>query len=576
MAASIPKRQNQNLPSKPETTTWADRVKITEASTRFTLEPIPRSKDGRQPEITMDMLTENAEQWSRCMVGFFPSFRMNYHMVNTVANRVWKEGGLESVMSTASGFWIFRFQTEDQMLAILERGPWMFVWVRLHGLPFTLWSRKGLSVVANMVGKPLSCDEATFCCTKLDYARVCVELDAAEPFTYNFDIKTPFSDEPLHIHVEYEWKPSRCGKCKVFGHACKDAVETGKVLATNLKEAAGETNPSKGEGSGHAPSHVPSCQVMEVKTKKNTEAPKGNDTATKVTCPGKPTAIMEPIVQDDEARARKGKMKENVLTVCLVNESDPLRDKTLSARGVEDGSTLGATDEESTTANGSSSDQRAASPMAFTKILSNVLDDLPARIIVGWNPRVFDVQCMHCTKQWITCRVTSAQHSLDVIVSFIYGLNTPAEREEVWDYIEMQVGWSQSIPWVLLGDFNATMNITDSIGGNTQWNRHKQAFGDCFHNAELLPLPYRGINWEDLLMRAAQRFSSKKGLSNLIAKHCLATTVYFLWTERNNRIFNSHQKPHGILAQEVISQVRLLLMNVTGNVAHNLKERWNI
>ncbi|KAJ6695681.1 hypothetical protein OIU74_014729 [Salix koriyanagi] len=96
---------------------------------------------------------------------------------------------------------------------------------------------------------------------------------------------------------------------------------------------------------------------MEVKTKTNTEAPKGNDTATKVTCPGKPTATMEPIVQDDEARARKGKMKENVLTVCLVNESDALRDKTLSARGVEDGSTLGATDEESTTANGSSSDQ---------------------------------------------------------------------------------------------------------------------------------------------------------------------------------------------------------------------------
>ncbi|KAJ6767708.1 hypothetical protein OIU74_021554 [Salix koriyanagi] len=209
---------------------------------------------------------------------------------------------------------------------------------------------------------------------------------------------------------------------------------------------------------------------MEVKTKTNTEAPKGNDTATKVTCPGKPTATMEPIVQDDEARARKGKMKENVLTVCLVNESDALRDKTLSARGVEDGSTLGATDEESTTANGT-------------------------RIIVGWNPRVFDVQCMQCTKQWITCRVTSAQHSLDVIVSFIYGLNTPAEREEVWDYIGMQVGWSQSIPWVLLGDFNATMNITDSIGGNTQWNRHKQAFGDCLHNAELHPLPYRGIKY---------------------------------------------------------------------------------
>ncbi|KAJ6750031.1 hypothetical protein OIU85_000640 [Salix viminalis] len=127
MAANKPKRQNQNFPSEPETTTWADRVKVTQASTVFTLgNPFHADEDGRQPEITMDMLTENAEQWSRCMVGFFPGFRMNYHTVTKVANRVWKTSGLESVMSTASGFWIFHFQTEDKMQAILKRGPWMF------------------------------------------------------------------------------------------------------------------------------------------------------------------------------------------------------------------------------------------------------------------------------------------------------------------------------------------------------------------------------------------------------------------------------------------------------------------
>ncbi|KAG5232953.1 DUF4283 domain-containing protein [Salix suchowensis] len=156
-------------------------------------------------------------------------------------------------MSTASGFWLFRFQTEDQMQAILERGPWMFggkaiilqqwhpqfvfdknrisklpVWIRLHGLPFTLWSRKGLSVATSMVDRPLSCDEQTFCCSRLDYARVCVEIDAALPFTHNFNITTPFSEAPLNIQVEYEWKPSRCEKCKLFGHSCKQLVEAGE------------------------------------------------------------------------------------------------------------------------------------------------------------------------------------------------------------------------------------------------------------------------------------------------------------------------------------------------------------
>lgn len=225
--------QNQTLKTNQnQMNTWADRVKITEASTRFTLEPIPRNKEGSLPEVTADMLTENAEQWNRCMVGFFPGYRMNFHSVNKIAHRVWKTGGLESVMSTANGFWLFRFQKEDQMLAILERGPWMFggksivlqqwhlhfvfdknrisklpVWIRLHGLPFSLWSRKGLSVVASRVGRPLSCDEATYCCTRLDYARVCVEVDAEKPFTHSFNINTPLATDPLHIGVEYEWKP---------------------------------------------------------------------------------------------------------------------------------------------------------------------------------------------------------------------------------------------------------------------------------------------------------------------------------------------------------------------------------
>ncbi|KAF9685678.1 hypothetical protein SADUNF_Sadunf03G0079300 [Salix dunnii] len=47
----------------------------------------------------------------------------------------------------------------------------------------------------------------------------------------------------------------------------------------------------------------------------------------------------------------------------------------------------------------------------------------------------------------------------------------------------------------VLGDFNATMNPTDSKGGDPNWSRHKQAFGDCMHQAELHTVPYRGIKY---------------------------------------------------------------------------------
>ncbi|KAJ6729711.1 ZINC KNUCKLE CX2CX4HX4C-RELATED [Salix viminalis] len=94
------------------------------------------------------------------------------------------------------------------------------VWIRLKGLPIPLWTKQGLSLAASMVQKPLSCDEHTITCKRLEYARLCVELDARLPFVHHFDVESPLSEEPLRVNVEYEWKPSRCERCGSFGHSC--------------------------------------------------------------------------------------------------------------------------------------------------------------------------------------------------------------------------------------------------------------------------------------------------------------------------------------------------------------------
>ena len=184
---------------------------------------------------------------------------MPYHAVNKIASRVWKQCGLEHVTATANGFMLFRFNTEENMHAVLEKGPWMFggkniilqqwhprfqfdknkistlpVWIRLHGLPFPLWSKQGLSLAASMIGRPLSCDEQTYNCTRLEYARLCVEIDANLPYVQDFEIESPLSAEPITVTVDYEWKPSRCDKCNVFGHSCLPqpaTMDKGKGIA---------------------------------------------------------------------------------------------------------------------------------------------------------------------------------------------------------------------------------------------------------------------------------------------------------------------------------------------------------
>ncbi|KAJ6984032.1 hypothetical protein NC653_022297 [Populus alba x Populus x berolinensis] len=256
------KTNTQNPKTKPANpqTSWADRVRVSNSSTRFTLEPLSRQPVGGSFKITEEMLLENFAQWKRCMISFFPGFKMPFHAVNSIASRAWCSYGLENIMTTSKGFIIFRFNTEDEMHIVLEKGPWMFggktiilqqwhprfqfdkskistlpVWIRLHGLPFPLWSKQGLSLAASMVRRPLFCDELTYTCTRLEYARLCVEVDAALPFVHNFEIDSPLSIAPLTVTIDYECKPLRCGKCNVFGHSCASSasfVET-TVTATD-------------------------------------------------------------------------------------------------------------------------------------------------------------------------------------------------------------------------------------------------------------------------------------------------------------------------------------------------------
>ncbi|KAJ6419253.1 hypothetical protein OIU84_029380 [Salix udensis] len=94
--------------------------------------------------------------------------------------------------------------------------------------------------------------------------------------------------------------------------------------------------------------------------------------------------------------------------------------------------------------------------------------------------------------------------------SFIYGLNTPAERQDLWAYLISQSSTMGDQAWLLMGDFNATMKAADSYGGDTRWVGHKQDFGQCLHQAQLQSLPYRGLKYTWHNGQSSQRMILKK------------------------------------------------------------------
>ncbi|KAJ6362482.1 hypothetical protein OIU78_002814 [Salix suchowensis] len=236
--------KNRPVPAQ----SWADRVRVSDATTRYKLQQLERQPTGTRLVITEDTLLDNSEQWMRSMVGFFPEYKMPFHAAKSIARRAWTAHGLEQVMAMDNGFLIFRFRTEEDLQGVIAKGPWMFggkhialqqwhphfqfdrnniktmpVWVRLYGLPFPLWSTEGLSQAASMVGRPLSCDEATFHGTRLDYARMCVEVTAGDEFVHHFELEMPSSTSPCMTKPITDTGSSQAGKTTTTaGHKARE------------------------------------------------------------------------------------------------------------------------------------------------------------------------------------------------------------------------------------------------------------------------------------------------------------------------------------------------------------------
>nr|TKR84759.1 hypothetical protein D5086_0000254640 [Populus alba] len=103
---------------------------------------------------------------------------------------------------------------------------------------------------------------------------------------------------------------------------------------------------------------------------------------------------------------------------------------------------------------------------AYWKYCSNITSSPTCQILVGWNSQKLNLKCIHSASQWLTCEVTQVSSPTPIRITFIYGHNTPAARLALWDYINQQSTSTASIPWIVLGDFNAIIQASDRTGGD--------------------------------------------------------------------------------------------------------------
>lgn len=99
------------------------------------------------------------------------------------------------------------------------------IWIRLPNLDLDFWTVEALSRIASILGHPIKLDNVTEELIRISYARILVEVSVDFTFPESTPIKC-FNGEFVWQKVEYEWVPTVCSFCKIFGHSdalCKAA-----------------------------------------------------------------------------------------------------------------------------------------------------------------------------------------------------------------------------------------------------------------------------------------------------------------------------------------------------------------
>lgn len=116
------------------------------------------------------------------------------------------------------------------------------------------------------------------------------------------------------------------------------------------------------------------------------------------------------------------------------------------------------------------------------------------RIVIGWDPSQF-VTFMFSEEQVIHCVVQQVSDGRFFHCSVVYAANDHIPRRKLWHSLEMYAQLVGSTPWMMLGDFNAILQNSESEGGVLGRSPAISEFRGCVSKLEVMDLHYDGIQF---------------------------------------------------------------------------------
>ncbi|XP_044491520.1 uncharacterized protein LOC123215472 [Mangifera indica] len=495
-----------------------------------------------------EVADEGAKRWEKCAIGFFMGRRMPFLLVKRYAIRHWSNYGLTDFISTGMGVYLLKFKDEEGMMKVLEEETWMIggqplfvrkweknlsmvaenikkiaMWVKFYGVPLEYWSLKGFSHIASVLGRPLYVDSVTEEGSRLEFARICVEINVNHDFLEKLELVLP-SKERVDIRLEYAWKPLKCKLCNMFGHGneeCKRRVERGeaekgkyglyKGKKVSSKEDASDANvgmatseiqntAGNNNGNGRLNLMIPRRKLEERKKNVNNSMAKMNNN--KFAALATNENIEMTTAQDVGETAVLNESHEELGPSNRLEPTNGASSNSVISR-VADLSSVEQM-EEILTKDGNSDQELCESP-AINHFGGKIkVDEVDfkrekGRILIGWNKATINLNVIVNDGQYIHCEVKLVKENSSIGLTIVYGSNNPMERKVLWRNLINQSHMMQNTPWIIMGDFNTIKNPLEKIGGAPWGNYYCEDLKNCMREAELDDLRFMGhlLTWSN-------------------------------------------------------------------------------
>ncbi|KAL0701311.1 hypothetical protein Bca4012_057433 [Brassica carinata] len=211
--------------------------------------------------IPDEILADPNPLWRCYVVGYFIGDPPHVGSIHATVNRLWstaKMGSKIDVQFLEKNTVLFRIENPQARARVINRKDWhkadvplvvnewspgtalappdlsaIPIWIDLKGVPSLMFSHKTLKCLSRATGKFVKLHPNTEKCTRLDVARVLVEVNLHKTLVE----KISFQDkdgENVVIDVSYPWLPPRCTVCSGWGH--KGASCTSKKIQVLQKD----------------------------------------------------------------------------------------------------------------------------------------------------------------------------------------------------------------------------------------------------------------------------------------------------------------------------------------------------